>query len=99
MNKLILSVGNSSIVSHGAGFLGRQIKQADFFEIGSKIENTSNEDVTNIRCFSLEYNDKYDELFTLKEICNKLEDNKLYEFNYHNYLNVIVITEYKKRNI
>ena len=103
MRKLNLSIGNDNIVSEGMGFLGSDIKQADTF-----FDNFDN-DITNKKIFITneefeknEYDEKgnvnlHIEGHLLKKIKNILEDDKLYRFDYHNYLDLIIVSKYYEK--
>lgn len=96
-SEVFLSIGNSAYISHGASDYGITIKEATTI-----LNSINDEDLTNEAIFvtgleSIEYD--AEELLNhakkLKDI--ELEDNVLYEFNYHNYLDLIVVSKYSDR--
>ena len=98
MKKLLLSIGNTGVTSEGACITKKEIEEAE------KIVWLFDEDFTNKDVFitSKEFKEKeYDgkgkenlniKGHLLKDL--KLDDNKKYRLDKHNYLDLIIVSEY-----
>lgn len=98
MKELIISIGNGAFVSHGAGVYGKEIKEADIF-LNSVAIDGERHNFTDEAIFITAHEDfcDVDEGHLLKEL--DLEDDVLYELNYHNYKDLIIVSKYKERMI